>query len=107
MRMKTYMFLGKTYAKKYAADAKDAIKTLGAKIKSKSKAIKPAIEKYGNIAEKHIKKHKIKYTAGTAATAGYSFANIKSDQEKKLKKHFANLPKSDPRYKALKKKGYV
>jgi len=49
MRMKTYMFLGKTYAKKYASEAKDAIKTLSAKTK------------------KNIKKIKLKYSAGAGA----------------------------------------
>jgi len=105
--MKIQMSIAKQFAKKHYAGAKDAMKTLGAKIESKGRAIRPTLEKYGTKINKHIKKHKIKYTAGTAATAGYSFANIKSDQEKKLRKHFATLPKSDPRYKALKKKGYV
>ena len=40
MRMKTYAFLAKTYAKKGMSDATDAMKTLSAKTK------------------KHIKKHK-------------------------------------------------
>ena len=49
MRMKTYAFLAKTYAKKGMSDATDAMKTLSAKTK------------------KHIKKHKMKYAAGAGA----------------------------------------
>ena len=53
MRLKTYGFLAKVYAKKYAADAKDVMNTLSAKTK------------------KHVKKHKLKYTAGAGAATGY------------------------------------
>jgi hypothetical protein len=62
MRMKTYMFLGKTYAKKYAADASDAMKTLSAKTK------------------KHIKKNKLKYSAGAGAASGYAVAKTNKDK---------------------------
>ena len=51
MRTKTYAFLAKTYAKKGMSDAKDAMKTLSAKTK------------------KHVKKHKMKYSAGAGAVA--------------------------------------
>tara|TARA_R100000231_G_scaffold110512_1_gene81905 strand:- start:1818 stop:2084 length:267 start_codon:yes stop_codon:yes gene_type:complete len=40
MRMKTYAFLAKTYTKKYMGDAKDAMRTLGAKAKIGQKKIK-------------------------------------------------------------------
>ena len=40
MRMKTYAFLAKTYAKKGMSDAKDAMRTLGAKAKIGQKKIK-------------------------------------------------------------------
>ena len=59
MRMKTYAFLAKTYAKKGMSDAKDAMKALSAKTK------------------KHVKKHKLKYTAGAGAAGGYTASNIK------------------------------
>ena len=58
-------------------------------------------------AGKHIKKHKLKYAAGAAAVTGFGFAKTHSKQEKKLKTYFGKLPKSDPRYKSLKKAGYV
>ncbi len=59
MRMKTAMFLGKVYAKKGASSAKEAMKALSAKTK------------------KHVKKHKLKYTAGAGAAGGYTASNIK------------------------------
>ena len=59
MRMKTYAFLAKTYAKKSMSDATDAMKTLSAKTK------------------KHIKKHKMKYAAGAGAAGGYTASKIK------------------------------
>ena len=62
MRIKTYMFLGKTYAKKYASEAKDAIKTLSAKTK------------------KHIKKNKLKYSAGAGAVGGYAVGKINKEK---------------------------
>tara|TARA_Y100000004_G_C8912008_1_gene411361 strand:+ start:279 stop:464 length:186 start_codon:yes stop_codon:yes gene_type:complete len=61
MRMKTYAFIGKTYAKKYFSEAKDAIKTLSAKGK------------------KHVKKHKMKYTAGAGAVGGYTASKINKE----------------------------
>ena len=63
--------------------------------------------KYSAKATKHIKKHPIKYATGAAAVTGFGFAKTHSKQEKKLKTYFVKLPKSDPRYKALKKKGFV
>jgi hypothetical protein len=62
MRLKTYGFLAKTYAKKYAADATDAMKTLSAKTK------------------KHIRKHKLKYSAGAGAASGYAVAKTNKDK---------------------------
>ena len=81
MRMKTYAFLAKTYAKKGMSEAKEAMKTLGAKV------------------NKHVKKHKLKYAAGAggAVTAG---VYIKHQKLKKDGTH-ARLKKE------LKKKGYV
>lgn len=61
MRLKTYGFLAKTYAKKYAADASDAMKTLSAKTK------------------KHIRKHKLKYTAGAGAATGYAASKMNKE----------------------------
>ena len=63
--------------------------------------------KYSAKAKKHVMKHKGKYTAGAAGVTGFGFAKTHSSQEKKLKTYFGKLPKSDPRYKALKKAGYV
>lgn len=61
MRMKTYAFLAKTYTKKYMGDAKDAMKTLSAKTK------------------KHVKKHKMKYSAGAGAVGGYAASKINKE----------------------------
>jgi len=61
MRMKTYAFLAKTYAKKGMSDATDAMKTLSAKTK------------------KHIKKHKMKYSAGAGAVGGYAASKINKE----------------------------
>ena len=66
----------------------------------------PALKKAGkwnNAAYKHVTRHPVKYAAGASAVVGFGFAKTHSSQEKKLKKHFAKLPKSDPRYKAHKK----
>ena len=57
--------------------------------------------KYSAKAGKHVMKHKGKYTAGAVGLSGLGlYSAAKSDNLGKLKK-------SDPRYKALKKKGYV
>ena len=61
MRMKTYAFLAKTYTKKGMSDAKDAMKTLSAKTK------------------KHVKKHKMKYSAGAGAVGGYAASKINKE----------------------------
>ena len=61
MRMKTYAFLAKTYAKKGMSDATDAMKTLSAKTK------------------KHVKKHKMKYSAGAGAVGGYAASKINQE----------------------------
>ena len=86
----------KAFAKKHYTSAVKAIKDL-----------KGPLTKYGSKVEKHIKKHPIKYTVGAAGVTGFGLAKIHSGQEKKLKTYFGTLPKSDPRYKALKKKGFV
>ena len=64
-------------------------------------------DKYSSKLYKHITKHPVKYGAGAAAVGGFGLATAHSSQDKKLKKYFGKLPKSDPRYKALKKKGFV
>ena len=99
MRMKTYAFLAKTYTKKYMGDAKEAMKTLGAKVQSKGKAMRPPLEKFGKKVNKHIKKHKLKYSAGagSAVTAGV----FSQHQKDKKDGTHAKLKKE------LKRKGYV
>ena len=90
------------YGKKHFATAVKATKELKAKVTTpgwvKSKSIS-----IGSKVEKHIKRHPIKYTAAGAGVTGFGFAKTHSGQEKKLKAYFGTLPKSDPRYKALKK----
>ena len=86
----------KAFAKKHYTGAVKAIKEL-----------KGPLTKYGSKVEKHIKKHPLKYTAGAAGVTGFGLAKSHSAQEKRLKTYFGKLPKSDPRYKALKKKGFV
>jgi hypothetical protein len=99
MGIKTYMFVGKQYAKKYMGDAKDAMRTLGAKVESKGKSMRPTLEKYGKKVNKHIKKHKLKYSAGagSAVTAGV----FSQHQKHKKDGTHARLKKE------LKRKGYV
>jgi len=86
----------KAKAMSMAQNAKSKVKGYGSKAKETAK-------KYGSKIEAHVKRNPLKYTAGVSAYAGYDFANIKSEQEKLLKEHFKKLPKSDPRYKSLKK----
>ena len=69
--------------------------------------IKKTAGKINTKAYKHVTKHPVKYAAGASAVGGFGLAKTHSSQEKKLKTYFGKLPKSDPRYKALKKKGYV
>jgi glycogen synthase len=99
MMMKTRMFIAKQFAKKHYAGAKDAMKTLGAKIESKGRAIRPTLEKYGEKINKHVKKHKLKYSAGAGAavTAGI----FSQHQKQKNDGTHARLKKE------LKKKGYI
>ena len=99
MRMKTYAFLAKTYAKKGMSDAKDAMRTLGAKIESKGKAMRPSLEKFGKKVNKHVKKHKLKYAAGAGGAA--TAAVFSQHQKHKNDGTHARLKKE------LKKKGYV
>jgi hypothetical protein len=76
MRMKTYAFLAKTYTRKYMGDAKEAMKTLSAKL-PKSETIKSNLAKKGTKIKKHIKKNKMKYAAGAGAAGGYTASKIK------------------------------
>ena len=76
-----------------------ASKSIG-ELKAKSISI-------GSKVEKHVKRHPIKYTAAGAGVTGFGFAKTHSGQEKKLKAYFGTLPKSDPRYKIMKEKGWV
>ncbi|MDA0764116.1 MAG: hypothetical protein O3A39_06745 [Proteobacteria bacterium] len=78
-------------------------KGIKAKAMSMAQNAKSKAKEYGSKIAAHVKRNPLKYTAGVSAYAGYDFANIKSEQEKLLKKHFKKLPKSDPRYKSLKK----
>ena len=80
----------KAFAKKHYTSAVKAIKEL-----------KGPITKRATKVGKHITKHKGKYTAGVVGLSGVGlYSAAKSDNLGKLKK-------SDPRYKALKKAGYV
>ena len=89
---------------------KGKVKWVKSNLKVHKKAIKdlksPAT-KYGSKVTKHIKKHPIKYAAGAAGAAGYGIYSSSKEMKPKLIKAFAQLPKSDPRYKSLKKAGYV
>jgi hypothetical protein len=93
---KATFMASKAFAKKHYTSAVNAIKELKG----------PAI-KYGSKVTKHIKKHPIKYAAGAAGAAGYGIYSSSKEMKPKLIKAFAQLPKSDPRYKSLKKAGYV
>jgi hypothetical protein len=86
----------KVFAKKHYTNAIQSIKEL-----------KGPIGKINTKVYKHVTKHPVKYAAGAAAVGGFGLAKIHSSQEKKLKTYFGKLPKSDPRYKSLKKKGYL
>ena len=88
------------FGKKHFATAVKATKELKAKVKIPNTS---QIKSFGSKVEKHIKRHPIKYTAAGAGVTGFGFAKTHSGQEKKLKAYFGTLPKSDPRYKALKK----
>ena len=80
-------------ADKAGGKAWTKIKTTGEKVpswvKSNLKAIKSPIGKFNTKVYKHVTKHPVKYAAGASAVGGFGLA------------------KSDSRYKALKKKGYV
>ena len=86
----------KAFAKKHYTSAIQSIKEL-----------KGPIGKINTKVYKHVTKHPVKYASGAAAVGGFGLAKTHSSQEKKLKTYFGKLPKSDPRYKALKKKGYI
>ena len=86
----------KAFAKKHYTSAVKAIKELKG----------PATE-YGSKVTKHIKKNPIKYSVGATGVASYGIYSSGKEVKPKLVKAFRKLPKSDPRYKALKKAGYV
>ena len=98
MGIKTYMFVGNQYAKKYMNDAKDAMRTLSAKL-PKAAIVKKSLADKGSKIQKHIKSHPIKYTAGASslATAGV----FSQHQKHKKDGTHAKLKKE------LKRKGYV
>jgi hypothetical protein len=62
---------------------------------------------------KYIKKNPIKSATIGTGVAGLSylgykdFSNTNKKMQKKLISAFGKLPKSDPRYKSLKKAGYI
>jgi hypothetical protein len=62
---------------------------------------------------KYIKKNPIKSATIGSGVAGLSylgykdFSNTNKKMQKKLISAFGKLPKSDPRYKSLKKAGYI
>ena len=80
----------KAFAKKHYTGAVKAIKDL-----------KGPLTKRATKVGKHITKHKGKYTAGAVGLSGVGlYSAAKSDNLGKLKK-------SDPRYKELKRKGFI
>jgi len=78
MGIKTYMFVGKQYAKKYMSDAKDAMRTLSAKL-PKSETVKSNLAKKATKIKKHVKRNKIKYAAGAGAVGGYTASKINKE----------------------------
>ena len=86
----------KAFAKKHYASAVKAMKEL-----------RGPIDKHSSKLYKHVTKHPIKYSAGTAGVVGYGLYSSQKEMKPKLIKAFGKLPKSDPRYKSLKKAGYV
>ena len=96
-----------TLAKKFGRFKKQ--KTLKMKV---SEALGSAKYKAKKTA-KYIKKNPIKSAAIGTGVAGLSYLGYKdfSNKNKKMQKRliseFKKLPKSDPRYKSLKKAGYI
>ena len=86
----------KAFAKKHYASAMKAMKEL-----------RGPIDKHSSGIYKHVTKHPVKYAAGATAIAGYGIYSSSKEVKPKLIKAFGKLPKSDPRYKSLKKAGYV
>ena len=80
----------KAFAKKHYTSAVNSIKELKAPAK-----------KYAKMSKKHLMKHKGKYTAGVVGGAGIGIYSASKND------NLGRLSKSDPRYKALKQKGYV
>ena len=90
-------------------------KTLKMRAKNAYSAFKrKTIDTSKKIKKKYDSLHPYKKSAivgtGVAGIGYLGYKNIKStseDMEKKLIKEFKKLPKSDPRYKSLKKAGYI
>ena len=86
----------KAFAKKHYAGAVKAMKEL-----------RGPIDKHSSGIYKHVTKHPIKYSVGATGVVGYGLYSSGKEVKPKLVKAFGKLPKSDPRYKSLKKAGYV
>jgi len=91
-----------------AADFKSGFQ----KVKAVSVKAKGKTMEYGSKAKAYVKKNPYK-TAGAVLGTGIvgtvavnSFQSIHKDMKKNLSESFLKLPKSDPRYKAVKKAGY-
>jgi len=90
-------------------------KTLKMRAKNAYSAFKrKTIDTSEKVKKKYDSLHPYKKAAivgtGVAGIGYLGYKNIKStseDMEKKLIKEFKKLPKSDPRYKSLKKAGYI
>ena len=93
---KATFIASKAFAKKHYTSAVKAIKEL-----------KGPATKYGSKVTKHIKRHPLKYTAGATAVVAYGLHKEHDKIKPKLIKAFSKLPKSDPRYKIMKEKGWV
>jgi hypothetical protein len=86
----------KAFAKKHYTSAINSIKEL-----------RGPIGKINSKAYKHVTNNPIKYAVGTTGLVGAGIYSESKTMKPKLKKHFVTLPKSDPRYKIMKEKGWV
>ena len=86
----------KAFAKKHYTSAVKAMKELRGPIDKRASGI-----------YKHVTKHPIKYSVGATGVVSYGIYSSGKEVKPKLVKAFGKLPKSDPRYKSLKKAGYV
>ena len=90
----------KAFAKKHYTSAVKAVKELRAQPRLE-------LDKYSSKLYKHVTKHPIKYSVGATGVVSYGIYSSGKEVKPKLVKAFGKLPKSDPRYKSLKKAGYV